>query len=146
MAFWRSSDMYLMPFWLIEKFAQSINSNNEVTSKRLNCCLFFWYRIIRIHLTKVIDLTPFWCSSGMHKGPNHDLEGALMEHFFEGITPLRQLVHWPITNILFWVNLPISLNGALPSRKCSFKAPAKCKIFINVLLEICLQWIKRLGP
>ena len=39
-----------------------------------------------------------------------------------------------------------SLNGALPSRKCSIKAPAKCKTSVCVLIEICLQWSKWLGP
>ena len=38
-----------------------------------------------------------------------------------------------------------SLNRALPSRKCSIKAPAKCETSVYVLTEICLQWSKRLG-
>ena len=33
-----------------------------------------------------------------------------------------------------------SLNSELPSRKCSDKAPAKCKTSAYVLTEICLQW------
>ena len=59
------------------------------------------------------------------------LTGVLMEHFLEGITPLR---HWYInpnekSNIQFFSSELTyqSLNGALPSRKCSIKAPAKCK-------------------
>ena len=54
-----------------------------------------------------------------------------MEHFLEGITPLR---HWYInpnekSNIQFFSSELTyqSLNGALPSRKCCIKAPAKCK-------------------
>ena len=39
-----------------------------------------------------------------------------------------------------------NINGALPSSKCSIKAPAKCKTSVYVLLEICLQWSKPLGP
>ena len=31
------------------------------------------------------------------------------------------------TNLLLWVNLPKSHNGALLSRKCSIKVPAKWK-------------------
>ena len=38
------------------------------------------------------------------------------------------------------------LNGAIPSMKCSIKAPPKCKTSIYVLTEICLQWSKRLSP
>ena len=41
------------------------------------------------------------------------------------------------TNLLFCVNQ--SLNRALPSWKCSIKAPAKYKTSIYVWTEICLQ-------
>ena len=51
-----------------------------------------------------------------------------------------------VTNILFWVNSPKPLNGALPSRKCSIKAPAKFKTSVYVLTDIYLQWSKRLCP
>ena len=34
----------------------------------------------------------------------------------------------------------------LPSSKFSIKSPAKCKTSIYVLIEICLQWSKWLGP
>ena len=34
----------------------------------------------------------------------------------------------------------------IPSSKCSVEAPAKCKISIYVLMEICLQWSKWLEP
>ena len=37
-----------------------------------------------------------------------------------------------------------SLNGALPTRKYSIKAPVKCKISVYDLTEICLQCSKRL--
>ena len=57
------------------------------------------------------------------------LVGALMEHFLEGIAPLR---HWYInpneksnkckSSLLSQL---IKLNGALPSRKCSIKASVK---------------------
>ena len=66
-----------------------------------------------------------------------------MEHFQEGITPLK---HWcniyPYEKsnkhksllLLIYQNL----NGALPSRKCSIKAPDKCESSIYVLTNICL--------
>ena len=38
------------------------------------------------------------------------------------------------------------LNGAIPSRKCSIKAPAKWRHSVYVLMDICLQWSKWLGP
>ena len=55
-----------------------------------------------------------------------------MEHFLEGISPSR---HWYIkqnekSNIYnsFFSKLTYKgLNGALSTRKCSFKPPAKCK-------------------
>ena len=57
-----------------------------------------------------------------------------MEHFLEGIAPLR---HWYINpneksnkyKSYFSSELTNhqSLNRALPSRKCSIKEPAKCK-------------------
>ena len=46
-----------------------------------------------------------------------------------------------------WAELTYqSLNRALPTWKCSIKAPAKCKTFLYVFMEICLQWSKWLGP
>ena len=68
-----------------------------------------------------------------------------MEHFLEGIALLR---HWYINSnekinkyksSLLRVNLPKPYNGALPSRKCSIKTPAKCKPSVYVLNEISLQ-------
>ena len=41
-----------------------------------------------------------------------------------------------------------SLNGALPSRKCSIKAPDKYKTSAHVLTEICLpskRWVNDLA-
>ena len=37
-------------------------------------------------------------------------------------------------------------NTNFPSRKYSIMAPAKCKTSAYFLMEICLQWGKRLGP
>ena len=37
-------------------------------------------------------------------------------------------------------------NGAIPSRKCSIKAPAEWRNSVYVLMEICPLWSKRLGP
>ena len=54
-----------------------------------------------------------------------------MEHFLEGISPLlgfgklTQRRRFVFVTLLIWVNVPIYLNGAIPSRKCSIKAPAK---------------------
>ena len=67
-----------------------------------------------------------------------------MEHFHEGITPLR---HWYFNpneksnkykSSLLELTYQ-SLNGALPSRKYSMNAPAKCQTSIYVMTEICLQ-------
>ena len=68
-----------------------------------------------------------------------------MEYFLEGIAPLTQMKRVTNTNILFWTKKQ-SLNGALPSRKCSVKAPANFKTSVYVLMEICLQWSKWLVP
>ena len=38
------------------------------------------------------------------------------------------------------------LNGAIPSRKCSIKAPANWRNSVYVLMEICHQRSKWLGP
>ena len=64
-----------------------------------------------------------------------------MEHFLEGIAPLKHLYINPneksnkykssLLNYLTYQRL----NGELPSRKCSIKAPAKCKSFSYVLTE-----------
>ena len=48
-------------------------------------------------------------------------------------------------------NLPFELtyqrlNGALPWRKYSIKAPTKWKTSVYALTEICLQWSKQLDP
>ena len=59
-----------------------------------------------------------------------------MEHLFEGIAQLR---HWYINPNEKFELTYLSLNGALPSRKCSSKAPAKCKTSVYVLTEICLH-------
>ena len=73
-----------------------------------------------------------------------------MEHFLERIALLR---HWysksneknnADTNFSSELTYQ-SLNRALPSRKCSIKATAKCKTSIYVLTEICLQRSQRLG-
>ena len=84
----------------------------------------------------------------VYLGPNHlllwwqmtefsHLAGALMEYFLEGVTPLR---HWYINPKweeqiqIFSSELTYQiLNCALPSRKCSIKAPAKCKPPIYVM-------------
>ena len=55
--------------------------------------------------------------------------GALMEQILEWIAELN---HWHINLIRRKINLLIivnyqSLNGAIPSRKCSIKAPAQYK-------------------
>ena len=65
--------------------------------------------------------------------------GALMEHFLEGIGTLTHTRRVTNTNLLFRVNLPKHRHRALPSRKFSMKAPAKCKTFVYVLTEICHQ-------
>ena len=38
------------------------------------------------------------------------------------------------------------IYGAIPSRECSVKAPAKWRNSVYVLTEICHQWSKWLGP
>ena len=49
--------------------------------------------------------------------------------------------------LLFLVNVPMQcLNGAIPSRKRSIKAPAKWRHSVYVLTEICHQRSKWLGP
>ena len=40
---------------------------------------------------------------------------------------LTQMRRVTVTNLLFGANLP-KAEGAIPSRKCSFKEAAKCKI------------------
>ena len=68
-----------------------------------------------------------------------------MEHFPEGIAPLR---HWYINQNeksnkykIFSSEVTYqSLNGAsLPSMKCTIKTPVKCKTSTYVLTEICLS-------
>ena len=59
------------------------------------------------------------------------------------VTQLRRVTN---TNLLFWVNLPNAFNGAVPSRKCSIKAPAKWRNSVYVLTEICHQRSKWLRP
>ena len=64
-----------------------------------------------------------------------------MEHFLEGIAPLR---HWYINpnenRNKYKSSLPSltyqSLNGALPLKKCSNKASAKCKPSVYVFNEV----------
>ena len=54
-----------------------------------------------------------------------------MEHLFEGIAALR---HWyikPNENSNKYKSSLLSLNGALPSRKCSIRVHAKCKTSFN---------------
>ena len=72
------------------------------------------------------------------------LASALMEHFLEGSALLRlwyaQLKREYLYLLLFsFVLMYQCLNGAIPSRKRSIKAPAKSKNSIYVLTEICLQ-------
>ena len=75
-----------------------------------------------------------------------------MEHFLGGIAPLR---HWRInpnekSNKYNSFELTYqSLNGTLPSRKFSIlRHLINAKPLFNVyfLMEIYLQWSKRLGP
>ena len=61
------------------------------------------------------------------------------------IGTLTQMRRVTITNISSEFTYQ-SLNAALPSRKCSIKALAKCKHLVYVLMEICLQWSNGLGP
>ena len=69
-----------------------------------------------------------------------------MEHFLEGIAPLR---NWCINlnersnkiQLLAFELTYQSLNGST-----SVMEPAKCKTSIYVLMEICLQYTKRLDP
>ena len=42
--------------------------------------------------------------------------------------------------------MKLCLNGAIPSRKCSVNAPAKWRHSVYVLMEICHQRSKWLGP
>ena len=60
------------------------------------------------------------------------LVGALMEHFLEGSA--REYLY-----LLIWVNVPMSINGVIPSRKCSIKAPAKLRNYGYVLTQTCHQ-------
>ena len=78
------------------------------------------------------------------------LAGAFMEYFLEGRALLRL---WQVNSeeeIFYLVLFPFRLmyqclNGAIPSRKCSIKAPAKWRNSVYVLTEICHQRIKWLG-
>ena len=80
------------------------------------------------------------------------IKAALMGNFHGGIPPLRYWYTNPNEKsnkhkyVLSSELTYQSLNRALPSRKCSIKAPAKCITSVYVLTEICLQWRKRLGP
>ena len=40
----------------------------------------------------------------------------------------------------------LCFNGAIPSRKCSINAPAKCKLWVWFSTDICHQRGKWLGP
>ena len=70
-----------------------------------------------------------------------------MEHFLEGIALLR---HWQINpnekinkyTYKYSLKSYQNLNGALPSRKCSIKAPVKCKTSIYDLTQIFLHKVK----
>ena len=61
------------------------------------------------------------------------LAGVLIEHFLKGISLLR---YWYINpnhrSNKYKSSLYQSLNGALPSRKCSMKKAPKCKTSIRV--------------
>ena len=80
------------------------------------------------------------------------LGGTLMEHLLEGRSPLRL---WQVNSeekicicyctLLIWVYVQC-LNRAIPSRKCPIKAPAKLRNSVHVLIEICHQRSKWLGP
>ena len=75
-----------------------------------------------------------------------------MEHFLEGIAPLRHLYINPNEKSNKYKSSPLSsltkaltehfLQGNVPS---SIKAPAKCKTSIYVLTEICHQRSKYWG-
>ena len=77
--------------------------------------------------------------------------GTLMEHIFEGSAPLRL---WYVNSeekicmvLLFSFGLMYQcLNRAIPSRKCSNKAPSKWRKSVYVLTEICHQRSKWLSP
>ena len=71
-----------------------------------------------------------------------------MEHLLEGIAPLKdigisltQMRRVTNTNLLSELTYQ-SLNGALPSRKCSIKAPAKCKTSVYVCQDGDLPLMK----
>ena len=62
------------------------------------------------------------------------LARALMEHFLEGSAPFYiykgygKLTHkrrFVFVTLLIWVNVAMCLNRAIPSSKCSIKAPAE---------------------
>ena len=71
-----------------------------------------------------------------------------MEHFLEGRAPLRlkayvsELRREYLYLLLFSFGLMYQyLKGAIPSRKCSIKTPAKGRNSVYVLTEICHQRI-----
>ena len=69
-----------------------------------------------------------------------------MDNFLEGIARLRHWYNNPNEKSNKYKPYLLSLNRVLPSSKRSIKAPTKCKTSVYVLMEICLQWSKRLCP
>ena len=57
---------------------------------------------------------------------------SLSEHFNEGITKMRKVTN----STLFCIVHFTKALTVLSSRKCSINAPAKCKTFVYVLMEI----------
>ena len=53
-----------------------------------------------------------------------------------------------VTNksLLFWVNLPYALMEDFLQGNVPFRHITKCKTSVYILMKICLQWSKRLGP
>ena len=49
------------------------------------------------------------------------LVGSLMEHFLKGFGKLTQMRSFGFVTLFIWVNVPICLDEAIPSR---IKAPA----------------------